>query len=75
MDHVLRYQDTPGVKMIVMLGEVIAAPKCSLLSYRFYLNLYVCKKLLFSTLTSFTLILRLEALRSTGSAKASERAG
>ncbi|XP_041714241.1 ATP-citrate synthase isoform X1 [Coregonus clupeaformis] len=22
MDHVLRYQDTPGVKMIVMLGEV-----------------------------------------------------
>lgn len=22
MDHVLRYQDTPGVKMIVVLGEV-----------------------------------------------------
>lgn len=21
-DHVLRYQDTPGVEMIVMLGEV-----------------------------------------------------
>lgn len=21
-DHVLRYQDTPGVKMIVVLGEV-----------------------------------------------------
>lgn len=22
MDHVIRYQDTPGIKMIVMLGEV-----------------------------------------------------
>lgn len=22
MDHVLRYQDTPGIKMIVVLGEV-----------------------------------------------------
>lgn len=22
MDHVLRYQDTPGVQMIVVLGEV-----------------------------------------------------
>jgi len=22
MDHVLRYEDTPGVKMIVVLGEV-----------------------------------------------------
>lgn len=22
MDHVLRYQDTPGTKMIVVLGEV-----------------------------------------------------
>lgn len=25
MDHVLRYQDTPGVKMIVVLGEVSEA--------------------------------------------------
>ena len=22
MDHVLRYQDTPGIQMIVVLGEV-----------------------------------------------------
>lgn len=22
MDHVIRYQDTPGIKMIVVLGEV-----------------------------------------------------
>lgn len=26
MDHVLRYQDTPGVKMIVVLGEVRNVP-------------------------------------------------
>lgn len=29
MDHVIRYQDTPGIKMIVVLGEVgllIVAP-------------------------------------------------
>lgn len=25
-DHVLRYQDTPGVKMIVVLGEVSHKP-------------------------------------------------
>lgn len=23
MDHVIRYQDTPGIKMIVVLGEVV----------------------------------------------------
>lgn len=27
MDHVLRYQDTPGIKMIVVLGEVGVAPQ------------------------------------------------
>lgn len=27
MEHVLRYQDTPGVKMMVMLGEVGVAPQ------------------------------------------------
>lgn len=26
MDHVLRYQDTPGIKMIVVLGEVGLPP-------------------------------------------------
>lgn len=31
MDHVLRYQDTPGVKMIVVLGEVGAASEHSVL--------------------------------------------
>lgn len=31
MDHVLRYQDTPGIKMIVVLGEVGAASKHSFL--------------------------------------------
>lgn len=29
MDHVLRYQDTPGIKMIVVLGEVKINPQIS----------------------------------------------
>lgn len=42
MDHVLRYQDTPGIKMIVVLGEVGVVLRMFIASdVVFRLNLYV----------------------------------
>ena len=47
MDHVLRYEDTPGIKLIVVLGEVGVTPErlpnfksvTSSLSFFFYIFL------------------------------------
>lgn len=45
MDHVIRYQDTPGIKMIVVLGEVglNVVESCFFL----YFEIFVCVHLFF----------------------------
>lgn len=63
MDHVLRYQDTPGIKMIVVLGEVRVTPAMP------PVRLFVAA----SYFHIFSLTLRLGAQMSTKSARASKR--
>lgn len=49
MDHVIRYQDTPGIKMIVVLGEVGLNIVESCLSYILkYLSAYIFMELNFT---------------------------
>lgn len=76
MDHVLRYQDTPGVKMIVVLGEV-SVPFIQPLA-PFFLPFkhdtqydYGCNMTLMSLLFTY----RLEEMKSTRFATALKKAG
>lgn len=41
IDHVLRYQDTPDVKMIIVLGEVGEAPRLFTFSDNYLIN-FIC---------------------------------
>lgn len=60
-DHVLRYQDTPGVEMIVVLGEVSDSPRVEPCCFRLR--------------QSHCLLYRSEAQRSTRSVRPSNEAG
>lgn len=47
MDHVIRYQDTPGIKMIVVLGEVgfvIVAPSDLILFWNMFVISFTLNK-------------------------------
>lgn len=47
MDHVLRYQDTPGIKMIVVLGEVRLSQRLKIKDFIFNImfGFYPCSSL------------------------------